>query len=365
MLSIDNIRFGMRIFLSDLKRRKKGFKQYEGNARQICNQIIKDCWSDKYFKGSAGHFSDFWLRDFCFSLKGLIKMGYKEECKKTLRYALKKYEEYDDIATIITPKGKPNFNITFGWENVAYILRCIIVLKDYESLETHREFLNSKVAYYFEKFVEKDTGLPIKGYSFTSMKDFAKRKQACVDVCFLAETKKNLEILGLNNPFKNYNYKKLLIEKYWTGNYFLDDLSGRRYLSGDANVIPFWLGLIKDRKMLNRVIKAFEKHKFDKPMPLKYTHHAEEGINFHIVEIFLSGYEKSATWPQLGLMYISLIKKYDRKKAKRYMDKFKKVIESYKNFPELFTHDMKPFKTPFYYCDEGMIWAAMYIELDG
>jgi hypothetical protein len=363
LLTWQNIRFGLRIFFTDVGRKRRGFKQYKGGAKEICRQIVKDCWNDDYYMGSAGHFSDFWLRDFCLCLEGLLKEGHEKECKKSLRYALSKYKEYNSITTTISPDGVPFHSLTFGWESVAYLLRCIVILKDREALEEYRDFLNSMIAHYFERYVEKDTGLPLKSYHFTSMKDFAKRKQACVDVCFLAETKKNAKLLRLNNPFERYDYEKILMEGYWTGDYFLDDLSGRKYIAGDANVIPFWLGVVKDKKVLRKAIDTLREHKFDDPMPLRYTHHAEEDVDFHLVEIFASGYEKSTTWPQLGLLYIGIVRKLDKKLAEKYLDSFTKMIESYKNFPELFTRDMKPFKTPFYFCDEGMDWAAIYLEL--
>lgn len=363
MIGWQNIKFGLRVFSTDLIRRRKGFKKYEGDAKKICKEIVNDCWTDEYYKGSAGHFSDFWLRDFCFCIPGLLKLGYKKECKQSLRYALSKYKKYNKITTTISPNGVPYDNSTFGWESVAYVLRSIILLNDKEALGDYKDFLNEMIDYYFEKYAENNTGLPIRDYHFTSMKDFAKRKQACVDVCFLAETQKNTELLGLVNPLAKYDYKKILMEKYWTGEYFLDDLSGKKYLAGDANIIPFYLGIIKDKEILKKTIKTLRKHRFDDPMPLRYTHHAEEDVNFHMIEIFVSGYEKSSTWPQLGLLYVTIVKDIDDKLAKEYLISFTRTIENYKNFPELFTRDMKIFKTPFYYCDEGMNWAAMYLEL--
>ena len=42
---------------------------------------------------------------------------------------------------------------------------------------------------------------------------------------------------------------------FWNGRYFEDDLSSD-YISGDANVFPYWCNIIKDKEMLKKSIKA-------------------------------------------------------------------------------------------------------------
>ena len=39
------------------------------------------------------------------------------------------------------------------------------------------------------------------------------------------------------------------------------------------------------------------------------------------------------------------------------------VIEKYKNFLEVFNPDGSPFRSWFYYADEGMLWCANYLTL--
>ena len=71
------------MFSRKLKVTSKGVKKYSGNATEICKQISEDCWNGTYFQGSAGHFSQFWLRDFAMSAPALSKLGYRKEIKKT------------------------------------------------------------------------------------------------------------------------------------------------------------------------------------------------------------------------------------------------------------------------------------------
>src|SRR3989344_2702653 len=78
----------LRIFRRSLKVRVSGFKKYDGDAKEICERIINDCFNGKYFQTSTGHFCQFWTRDFGMCAESLVKLGYKKEVGMTLEYAL-------------------------------------------------------------------------------------------------------------------------------------------------------------------------------------------------------------------------------------------------------------------------------------
>ena len=65
----------------------------------------------------------------------------------------------------------------------------------------------------------------------------------------------------------------------------------------------------------------------------------------------------------LGLMYIKVVNSIDKPLAKKYIDQYTKLIEKYKNFLEVFNPDGSPFRSWFYYADEGMLWCANYLTL--
>jgi len=67
------------------------------------------------------------------------------------------------------------------------------------------------------------------------------------------------------------------------------------------------------------------------------------------------------------MLYIGLMKRVDSKLAKKYMGDYVRVIEKNKGYLEVFSvnknNELKPFSSPFYYCDRGMLWAANYLTL--
>jgi hypothetical protein len=78
---------------------------------------------------------------------------------------------------------------------------------------------------------------------------------------------------------------------------------------------------------------------------------------------FTKNYEVNSIWMHIGPLYVKLVKKIDKKLAKKYIDSYTKLIEKHKNFLEVFDSKGNIYKTPFYYSDEGMLWAANYLNL--
>ena len=65
----------------------------------------------------------------------------------------------------------------------------------------------------------------------------------------------------------------------------------------------------------------------------------------------------------MAMPYIEVVSKIDRNKAKEYIEKYSELIEKNGNYLEVFDPDGTPFKSAFYYADEGMLWAANYLAL--
>ena len=93
---------GIRLYKASQLRKQMGIRVYKGDAEKICKKIIEDCWNDEhqYFMTSAGHFCQFYMRDFGLVCKALITLGHKKRVKKTLEYALSHYKRENRQRTI-------------------------------------------------------------------------------------------------------------------------------------------------------------------------------------------------------------------------------------------------------------------------
>jgi len=361
MLTITHYKEGLRIFKRKLL--NKPIKKYSGNSKEICKQIIDDCWNGKYLQVSPGNFAEFYCRDFGIIVKHLLNLGYKKQVESTLKYALKIFKKHNKFTTTITPDKIPVDMFYPTPESLSYIVNSLVLLKNKKLIQEYKSFIEQQVQMIFENDFNQKTGLLRDDKHFSAMKDQALRRSSCYNNCFLALLSNNLNKLKLNNPFKKYNFKKTIKENFWNGSYFYDDLSHKRYIAGDANVFPFWCDIFTSKKMFNSVLDTIQRNGLDKPWPLRYTRSRIKAHEYFPVRFFSKNYEGNTVWMHLGSCFIDVVSKFNKQLTKYYLEQYKHVIQKHKNFLEVFNPDGTIYKTPFYKADESMSWCAIYLNL--
>ncbi|MBI5398561.1 hypothetical protein HZB03_03800 [Candidatus Woesearchaeota archaeon] len=353
-----------RIWQHSRKVAREGYRKYEGDAAQICENIVQDCWNGTFFTVSTGHFTQFYCRDIGWCTPYLIELGYNEEVKVTLAYALERFAAAGKISVALTPDGKAfNFPNFASVDSLAYLLRSLRLTKAGSLVEQYREFLDSQIAALFKKAIDAQTGLLRKNVPFSAMKDHALRKSSTYDNVMLAVLAQEVKNLGLDNPFALYDYPKILKKTFWSGSYFYDDLQKLPVVTGDSNVVPFWTGVIDDDEMLKPAMTSIQKVGLDQPFPLRYVSMPSRRLKMVATECLVPNWEQDSIWSMMGMMYIEVLSKIARKKAVQHLEAYRKVIEDNRNFLELYTGDGKPYKSFFYAADEGMLWSCMFLSL--
>ncbi|MGM5482260.1 MAG: hypothetical protein ACQESF_02250 [Nanobdellota archaeon] len=363
MINIDHVKEALRIYKRARKVNKNGFKQLSGTSEQICSEITKRCFNKKFFQTSLGHFSQFYTRDFGFCAEALVAIGYKKEVLNTLDYALEIFSKENIIATTITPEEKPIQIFDYSPDSLPLLLKSIRVAGGKDLTKKYKDFLEKKAIEYFNIVFDPKPGLVRKDKYFSSIKDNAKRKSSCYDNCMLAMLSNELNLLGLNNPFKDFEIKKNIFKNFWQGDFFLDDLSGEKYIAGDAQVYPFWCEIFSDQKMADSVIRTLQKVGLDKPYPLKYTIDKKNTKLIFPLNILLDDYETNTIWLHLGLCYLDFIKKFAKNQLDEYINLYEDIIQRHKTFPEILEPDGSLYKRPHYVSDEGMLWASKLLYL--
>ena len=348
---------GVRIFFTSWKSRIFP-KKYPGTPEEICRKIVEECWNGRYFQTSTGNFAQFWARDFGWCTASLLKLGYDDKVRQSLRYAINRYKQANKITTTLTPGGKAFDFPTYAVDSLPWLIHSMRLAKF--NYYDHKDFLNKEIKKFYEKVIDKETGL-VKDEHFSSMKDHAIRNSSCYDNSMVGMLANDLKQMKLFNPFKQ-DYGKLIIENFWNGKYFTDDLAGKDYIAGDANIFPFLCGVVKDEEKLKSCIKHIQAAFLDDPFPLKYTT-TREGVKFISEELFAKDYESHAIWMHMGPLYVKLVKEVDPSLALAYKNKYTRVINRHKNFLEVFDKEGNPYSSPFYYCDSGMLWACNYLTL--
>lgn len=356
-----NIPQTLHVLKSSLNLKLNGITEYDGTAEDICEQIVTDCWNGRFFQTSTTHFPQFWTRDFGWCTASLLQLGYKKEVEKTLLYALNLFSTYGKVTTTISLRHKPFDFPTYAVDSLPWLTHSIALINDRRIVEQFSAFLEQEINKFFALVVDQETGL-VKPKHFSSMKDFAVRKSSCYDNCMLGLLSRNLDALRLPNPLAEFNYKKIIKETFWNGTFFEDDMAKQHYVAADANIFPFHLNIINNQNMLRSALEQIQLNGLDHPFPVKYTSKTAP-VRFIWQELFMRNYERNTIWTHMGPLYIALLKKVNKDQAKRHIQTYTKTIETYKNYLEVFAPDGKPFTTPFYHSDQGMLWAANYLTL--
>ena len=359
-MNLTHISEAWRIFKRSLRVKKQGFKQYSGNAKQICKQVIEDCWNGRYFQVSSGHYCCFYMRDFGWCVDSLLRLGYRERVLKTLDYVLSVYSS-QRLTTTITPNGRCVDMFDYSPDSLAFLIRSLRTARADKLIKKYKLFLIKEVERFEKIVIDRKTGLVKEGKKFSSMKDQAIRRSSTYNNVMAAMLARELTKIRIKHGMDYNSMKNKIKKELWNGAYFYDDMSKKQYVAGDANVYPFWTEVFTDKKMLKSCIKAIQKEGLDKPFPLKYTKEDIGKRNF--ARLFTPNYEGSSIWMHMGPLYISLVKNINRKKAKEYIDSYTALIEKHRNFLEIFNPDGTPFSSAFYYADEGMLWAADYLTI--
>ena len=352
------------MFRRRLRVGREGLPKYKGDANKICSQILDKCWNGKYLQTSGGHFTGFYARDFGWCAPYLLKLGKKEWVRKTLEYSLSVYVK-NGIKTAITPDGKvfdfPNY---YCIDAVAYMFYALRLLGDKKLILKYKDFLQAEIYKFDKKTIDPKTGMVKKNKYFSSMKDCSLREGSCYDNVMVALLDDELQKLKVfDNPLSKYKIKDKIKKEFWTGKYFKNDTSADKTVTGDSNMLPFWTGVVVDKKMLRSVLMSVHKAGLDKPWPLKYVHKPVREHKMIFVELFAQDWEQDSIWSMMGMMYVDVVSGIDKKKARSALAKYKKVIEEHKNFLEVYDTFGEPYHSPFYVCDDSMSWVCMYLVL--
>ena len=352
---------GLRMFKRHLRVRGKRYTRLGDSAEEICEETLRRLWDGTIMRTSLGNYPQFYARDLGMYLPSLLKLGKHEEARKTMRYALSRYARRGRITSQITPRGTPmNFPPVFSPDSTAYVLRSVRLLGDKELLEEHKAFLAKAARTFAHKALDKK-GKVKRRKHLGGMRDHAIRDASCYDTVMAAVVQQECALLGIKYKHSGVDYKRILLKEYWTGEYFRDDKRTRK-ITADANIYPFWLGIINDKEKLRKAIQSMRQAGLDKPFPVKYVRNKEEQGHTVWQRIFAPDWEADSAWPMSGLPFIDLVARVNKKQAAFYHDQYRRLMEEYGTFVEVYGRDGKPYHSWFFSADEGMIWCSLWLE---
>lgn len=339
-------------------------EQFEGTPREICAQILDRLWEGDFYRTSLGHFDFFWMRDFGTVAQSLVRLDHSDRVHHTLRWALRHYRRAGDITTCIDKAGNTfNAPARKSVDALPWLLHSIYV-SGYSLSVSERQFLNRQLRKYERTFLDPVSGL-LKPMKYAEMRDAVYYNRSAYATALLARMIYCADQLDLDPlAFGFAHYQTDLLDNYWTGEYFRADRATNIY-SSECALMPFFLGVIDDARLMHRTFDYIERAKLNHLYPLEYCQQPYKfRYRLGMGKYIMPNYTGTTIWTWHGTFYLHLLKHHGRSIYREEYNKFSALIQRHKTYPELLNPDGSWYLAPFYRADPGMVWAALYLELE-
>ncbi len=338
-------------------------KRFNGNAEEICEQIVQKLWEGDFFRTSLGHFDFFFIRDFGTVAESLTKTGYKRHVLHTLRWALFQYRKAGTVTTCIDKRGNCFNAPMHAVDSLPWLLSSLHV-SNYNLNKSERAFLVKELRRYRNKYL--DTAGYLRPMKMGEMRDAVMYDRSAYAVTLIGRMAYCVEKLDLSEGFQFplAKYQEELVARYWNGQYFNADRSSNAF-SADNALMPFYLGVVEDEALAGATFDFITDNNYDKPFPMIYTKQSK-AFNYHwwMTGPVMPEYEGETLWSWHGLFYLHSLRRYKRPEFTAQRAAFAKgMIEQHGTFPEMLNKDGSWYYSSIYRGDPGMVWAALYVEL--
>ena len=339
-------------------------RYFEGGAEKICEQIVEELWDGDFYRTSLGHYNFFWMRDFGTVCQSLVNLGYTENVHHTLSWALFQYQRAGDVTTCVDKAGNTfNAPARKSVDSLPWLLHCLTV-SNYPLNKMEHRFLEHMLRRYCKTFLYAQTG-DLKTMKYAEMRDAVYYDRSAYSIALIGRMAQCVQDLGLKGfPYQPSYYRDVLVNYYWTGEFFKADFVTDVW-SSESGLMPFFLGVVDDKAKANKTFNYINKAGLNALYPLVYCQQ-EHLFKFRIGmgKYLMPHYTGDTIWTWHGTFYLHTLKKYKRPEYKEQYRKFANLIERHGTYPELVNADGSWYQTPIYRSDPGMVWAALFLELE-
>ena len=352
-----------------VRRHVRGHTRHPGDAGAIIRACIEACWNGGTFTASPGHFDMFWTRDLGFSTPALVRLGEGERVHASLGYALRVWERRrSHVTTTINYGDRPADVFAYGVDSLPLLLAALRTVGATDLIERHRAWLTAEIAAYAARVVDPATGLVRSDRTYSAHRDTVVNRSTAYGNTMVALLAKTLAETGwFESPFERWfdgGWDRLLVERFWLGDRFGDAL-GEDRTSGEANVWPFYAGVVVDPSMLTAALRHLAANGFCDPYPLRYETARRPEHEVWFTRHALPDYQGSTVWTSLGAIYLQLLRSVDPVAAAREIARYVDWIERDGTYWEVLDGRGRPWVSPrrLFIGEESMLWSAIFLDL--
>ncbi len=295
----------------------------------------------------------------------LCRLGFRDRVVQSWAFGLDRFERAGKVTTTIFNRRFPRDVYAYACDSVPMMLFALRHCGAGDLIVKHRELLGREIHRFVDTVLDRELGMARTDGYFSGPRDCMTGRSTVFANTMIALLARLLEDDPLlPNPFAGIDVRANMREHLWTGEYFRDSLC-RQEPSGDGNIWPFFFDVFADGDMRRSAFATLEARGFTHPIPLRYFQRRLPDSELPIPKMFTPNYQGDPSWTQLGPVYLGLLGDVDRDQMIQHRDRMASFIERDGSYLELYTPDGKPYKGRafLYHADEGMIWAAMFLDL--
>jgi hypothetical protein len=352
-----------------VRRRVRGHTRHRGDAASIVRSCIEACWNGRSFTASPGHFDMFWTRDLCFSAPSLVRVGEGERVRASLAYALEVWtRRRSHITTTINYFDRPADVFAYGVDSLPLMLAALRAADATDLVERHRAWLAAEIAHFARRVVDPPTGVVRSDRTYSAHRDTVVNRSNAYGNTMVALLAKTIAETGwFESPIERRfegDHGTLLRERFWVGDHFRDAL-GDDTVSGEANVWPFYAGVVTDPTMVASALAYLDANGFCDPYPLRYETARRPEREVWFTRHVLPDYQGSTVWTSLGAIYLQLLYGVDPTRAAAETARYAEWIERDGTYWEVLDARGRPWVSPrrLFIGEESMLWSAIFLDV--
>lgn len=359
----------------------RGHRRTGGEAAEILAAGLERCWRVDHLTASPGYYRQFWTRDTGFAAPALAGLGPlgRQRLIDTLAWAIRIWRRRRShvTTTIHALLDWPTDLFDYGVDSLPLLLASLRSVDADDLAGANRDWIAAEVSFFASQVVDPTTGLVRADRHFSAHRDTVRSSSSAYGNAMVALLARTVHETGwgpdlLSDHFRivdpdgsaRYDWSRLLREHFWMGDRFRDRL-GSDETSGEANVFPFYAGVVDDRVMQRAALATLRADGYADPYPLRFETGRALDRRVYIYRFFAPDYQATASWTSLGSIYLSLLRESHPALAIVEIERIAELVEREGIFWEILDREGRPWHSRFHVSssDFSMLWGAVLLEV--
>jgi hypothetical protein len=394
LLDRDLLLMGVHVAAARVRRAARGHRRYPGSAEAILRAGLEDCWTGELLTASPGHYRQFWTRDTGFAARSLARLGepWPKRLLSSLAWAIRAWRDRGGhVTTTINPLHRGAADVfDYGVDSLPLLLWSLRALTDGPDtsvadraralVRAHEPWIAAEVEQFVELVVDPATGLVRSDRAFSAHRDTFRNSSTAYANTMVALLARTVVETGWGRDLLSKQFDRagasradgasddgapdwgaLLRRHFWLDDRFRDRL-GSDETSGEANVVPFFFGVVDDRPMLAAVLETLRREGYARPYPLRFDVVERTRELLPAFRLWAGDYQTTTIWTSLGSMYLALLQDLDPTAAGPELDRMRDVIQRDGTFWEVLDGSGRMWRNGLSISDQSMLWGAILLE---